>query len=355
MYRLFTKTHTQNRGTVNPSSHRTTLMRINRNINVVTKHIRETRHVVDNEHLLVKIIKSLAVNPLDDVYDYYRKVRSRYIDVARVHGISSSAVRGADSLNVFYGSGVREILFTVSENIDLLSLDKEWMNLEPIKVLRHASTGFSFEALDGKGFVSDVGVAVIQIDIVKLAMQFRQWYLMQTEKDVEYMESVRHFLWQYPLCNAIPSHCDIALLNRMNVLFDGGRGERFKNVWPVTVIDVTKDVDGYLLDRVVMVTRAPMLFDQIMENVLAISKPSMLEVLQLPVMSYTRPITWALVAARIPALHLLLKIDRETGSIRNTQELNILRRILRETKNDRSLPDFIRKEVDELILPFVKI
>lgn len=353
MYRLFTKTHTQNRGTTNPSSHRTTLMRINRNLDVVTDYMRKKKHVVDNEHLLVKLIKSLNASPLDDTFDYYRKVRGRYIDVARVHGISSSVVRGQDTTQVFFGGGVDEILYTVSEKVDLITLDKEWESLVPVKVIRHPSTSFSMEPLDGTGFRQTEGLAVIQIDIVKLALQFKYWYMKQKESGVEYMESIRHYVWQYAIANAFPSYLDMAVLNRMDVLFDGGRGEPYRRVWPVTVIDVSRDIDTYLLDRVVMVSRTPMLFDNILENILGVSETSMLEACRLPVVSHTRPITWVFVAARANVLGLLLRINKEAGGARNTQELNTIRRILRETRNDRSLPDFVRDEIAEKITPYV--
>lgn len=355
MYRLFEKGRQFNKGTVNPASHINTRNRLRHNLIKVLRYIRGAKESVSSNHLLVKLLIDLRLNPSLPLFDFYRQVTARSLMVAKAHGLTSSLHRGKTyHEGNFFGSDVKEIIFVANEPIDLLKAENEWTSYQSVKILRHPSDDISLAALNGKHYNVENGIAVIQIDIVKLALQFRFWYNKQVKDDVQWFETTRLFVPQYPLGNALISVLDYAVLNRFKTIYDGNKPEAFKNHWPIQLTDWSRDINTYLIDRMVFLTRKQMSFEDILTNISLVSSDTAFDVVQLPLVPHVRQVTWVLVSARVPIVKILVDINKDTSSARNTTELSDIRKTIRELRNDRDLPQEIRIEIQDQIESVIK-
>jgi hypothetical protein len=235
----------------------------------------------------------------------------------------------------FYGDNVQEVLLSASEDVDLLTIDETWKQLLPIKVLRHPFNSTALEPLDGRLNTEYPSWAVIQIDLPKLALQYREWYLAQKRANVAFVRSPMQFVFEFPLANALLSHLDVALLNRIMTLSSGHEAEAFYSSWPMYLTDYDRKVDNYLVDRIAHLTQRPMTYGTMMQQVKLVALENMQGLSEIPEVAITRQNAWAMTLWTLPIIEFIVQIDFEAGSSRNTQEASILRKRYRELKRDK--------------------
>jgi hypothetical protein len=335
-----------------------TKRRLRKNLIEVIKHNRKNRYAVRSNHLLVKLLKSMNLDPELPLFEYYRLAQNRYERVSRSEKLTSNLYRGdVRDESTFYGDGTNEILMSVSEDVDILKLEKNWTSLTPVRVLSHPYTDLSLTAMDGRKDGVFNGLAVIQIDLVKLALQYRQWYQDQLESGSYVLRTPMQFMFEYPLTNALISHHDVAIQNRLVSLFKGEEVGKFKNDWPMYLKDNSQEVDDYLMDRIVHLHRRPMMYVDIMQEVPLVFYEDLLLLSRLPDVPATRQNSWALNLARVPIIRFLVQLDYEIGSQRNFQDMSRIRKTLITLERDRdmmvALPagmtmdvmDYLKKEI----------
>lgn len=358
MHTLFTKQAGMNRGVSVPAKFTMTKRRLRKNLIEVIKHNRKNRYAVRSNHLLVKLLKSMNLDPELPLFEYYRLAQNRYERVSRSERLTSSIYRGdVRDESTFYGDGTNEVLMVVSEDVDVLNLEKKWTSLTPIRVLSHPYTDLSLTAMDGRKKGVFNGMAVIQIDLVKLAMQYRQWYHDQLDSGSYVLRTPMQFMFEYPLTNALISHHDVAIQNRMVALFRGEETGKFENDWPMYMKDNSAEVDDYLLERLRHLHRRPMMYNDILQQIPLVFYEDWMALIELPNVPATRQNTWALNLARVPTVRFLVQLDYEIGSQRNFQDMSRIRKTLIELERDRdmmvALPagmtmdvmDYLKKEI----------
>lgn len=268
MYTLFTDRSTGSARVTVPPAYEYVRRQLRKNLVAVLRHQRGAAYAVRSNHLLVKILTSLGADPNLPLFEYHRVVNSRLERVARAHGLTTAGQRGSvTDDDLFYGKNVFEALISVSEDFDLLEVDKHWKSLQPVKVLRHPFNSLTVEALDGSQATEAPDWAVVQVDVVMLAVQYRQWYLAQKRADEPFIRSPMQFVYEFPLANALVSQLEVAIFNRLKAHLQNRPLEPFYSSWPFYLTDLHAKADKYLLDRIAHLQRRPMTFDEILQQV----------------------------------------------------------------------------------------
>tara|TARA_B100000700_G_scaffold91328_2_gene102993 strand:- start:2660 stop:3745 length:1086 start_codon:yes stop_codon:yes gene_type:complete len=337
MYSILNKEPELERGVRQPASFLVVKRKLQKNILKFLKHFRSNRYAVKSNHLLVNIIHDMNVSADMSLFEYYQKVKGRVERVAKAHGIASALYKGKKrDKNTFYGDNVTEVIVLMDNNVSPLNAEREWQAYEPVRILRHGKNDLSLNTLNGED-VDFNGVAIIGLDIVALMLQYREWVRAQSDANVEFMGTPMQFVMQYPIANAILSHHDVAIINRLSKLYFGEPVDEMDNKQPFFLSDQTGNVDEYLLNRTTVLVSRSMKFESQLQQIELPRYTSVQPAIAFPDMAITRQNSWALVVARIPIISLLLAVDFESGGVRNRQEKSIIRKEIRKFLSDNAM------------------
>lgn len=307
------------------------------NIGRVMRYTRTEVHAVPSQHILVRMLNDLNVDTTLDLFEYHRLVSLRADRIARSHGLTMHAHRGQVSASRFYGQGVSELLLYVDEDVDLLTVEKDWKKLTPLKVHGHPFNGCDLRPLDGKAYTGN-GLAVLSIDILVLAIQYKCWLDVQRKAGVDFLGTPQQFVYAYPLANALVSHHEWAIVNRLSAIYLGTSLQRgFNNPWPFYLRNMTTELDNYLFNRISFFRTRSMRFEAMLKNVHLPVTRSLWELVSFPDMPLSRQNEWAWVMSRLPVLMFLIRIDYDSGSAANMKELSNVRKRMRQLRMDRTL------------------
>lgn len=336
MYTLFNDPSDPAQGVQQPSSFALVRKRLRKNLIDAIRYARNSTYAVPSNHILVSILNDLNANPNVNLIEYYDIVTKRAQGVAKANKISSALQRGSirpDGL--FYGDNTTEIHVLMDTPINIFQLEDAWKRMQPLRVLRHPRTSLSINALDGSESFEEDGIAVIAIDIKLLAMQYYMWYKEQKEENPEFFQTTRQFVYQYPLTNMLISHHDVAISNRMAAIFKGNGVSPFENIWPFYMTDHSANVDKYLFDRIETMMSKARVFDEWLHYPNMVTAKTMYDVVRLPQTLVTRQNAWAFNIARVPYLNLLLEMENECGTFRNSNIRSTLRKKVRQLRYDK--------------------
>lgn len=338
MHTLFNTPPSSQRGVAMVASYANLQRRLRSNVYTVINHCRESFYAVRSNHLLVTLLQTLGVPPTLPVFEYHDRVVTRAPEAAKALGIGSALWRTDTVANGhFYGRGTEEVLIAVEERFSLFNVESTWRDLVPVKVLRHERTSLSINQLDGRESDAEYGLAVIQIDVVKLAHQYRCWYQEQLRAEVDFLQTPMQFVSQYPLPAMLMSHLDLAMFNRCYALSQGRPTEGFSSSWPFYLNDYSNQVDAYLRERLDTLKRSALDYSTLMSQLELVFAPTLREMVVLPRVAQTRQITWALALARLPVIKLLVWLDHHGGGNRNRNDNSTIRKGVREMHNDGDL------------------
>lgn len=350
MHTLFDSIPTTSRGTVSVPEFLYVKGGMSRDLAEVMQYYHERVKAVTNNHLLVRLIRSMNVSMKRDYMSFLDAVEDRALDLSRTLGLTSPVNSGeVHTPGVFYGEGVDEIIVSVSEDFDPHDYASRWRELQPIKVLRHPFTDITHPVLKGEYDYKEEGIAVIAIDIPKLMFQYRCWWDEEKGIDGEAERTTNQFIAMYPIPNMMPTHLDVAIFNRMHAMLLGEPVADFEKVHPFYVTDYTKKLDSIIEKTLALLVRKRLTFDDIMLSVRLVSSHNLFEAAILPKVAKTRQVKWALVMARLPLIKFLLKLNEEADNYSNKFYLTRIKVSLKEIRSDRTLTRVLpRKMMDEI-------
>ena len=90
------------------------------------------KFILPNDHILVKLIKSVNVSFKRDLYDYVETIRDTTPDLEAMLKLTSPLNFYLPNYKSnFYNSKCTEVLISVREDFDIADALKNWKNLEP--------------------------------------------------------------------------------------------------------------------------------------------------------------------------------------------------------------------------------
>jgi hypothetical protein len=307
------------------------------NVAQVISYYRANPQAVVSDHLLVKIIQSMDL-PFSVGYDrYYALADASALDLAMVLKLTSSLYKGQVWDGVFYGPGSQEILIAHTGEFDYNKVQKEWMNVSPVRVLRHAKSDLYLNLPDGKRNTDESGVAVIAINIPLLMCQyywFRQAYFLPNYNEPDTRTDMM-FVHMYVLPNMLFSHLDYALFNRIQKLSRHEQLGQSLRRHPFMQINYDSKVDQCYKAVLENLHRQEKNFTGILQNVPAVIRPEMEQVMHVPDMAPTRQVMWALALSRFPALDFVLSQAKRSPQTKNQSEVDLINRTFLFWKNAR--------------------
>lgn len=313
MFELFMERLKSNQGSVLPPALPSIKQEFKKSINRVMNYFRDGDFFVNNDHLLVKLLKTLPHPQGDDVRRWYYQAQDLSEGISGLHGIINAQNGRADiSQNLFMG-GIGEILVEVSRPITMNLRLEDWMNTDAIICLYHPYTDMRPRPLDGKEFQRPImgDYAVIGIDIALLYVQYHLWRREIAPK--LYKEgkqpSIHKWVYQYPLVTAMKSYLDMAMFNRFLCYYKGltptSSSERAKI--PASYVDFTDKIDECLKIQIETLKNKKLSYPQILSNIPLLLKDNAFEFFKLEPAYLTRQLRWCYLAARIEVVEFLLR------------------------------------------------
>lgn len=325
---------------------------LNRELNKVIQFYRKNIVRVPNQHPLVRFILSLPISMKRDIFGIADRGEALMFNQASLLNFTNSLSYGrVYSPGFIYGKNTHEIIITHNESFDVQDAYDNWEDLQPIRILRHPFTDLSMGLLDGKYKSYEKGIAVILLNVPMLCVMLKGWYDTYRSDDVDRnmlglpTMSVHQFVHTYPLLNALKSHIDIALFNRLSNTYLVDEVADFKNPHPFQLNDYSEKVDDYIRKQLQLLKNYPFLFDQLLVSLPSIFNDNLREVIQIPAMAPTRQVKWALLVARIPIIKFLLQYNSLEEVKRNEQYIRKVAIALKNAKSDKTLDRNLPRDV----------
>jgi hypothetical protein len=325
-----------------------------RDINKLVKYRQLNQKGVRSDHLLVKTLQSLNI-PYNGNLDIYRgQIESRANSIGGNLGYSSNLQRGKVFFGKqanFYGNKTVELVIASTDDFDLTDAEIEWPSWRPVRVLAHPRSDINIEVIDGTNHFSESGMVVVEVNIPMLACQYQLWKLSQVESTVK--QTVTQFVTGYPLTNAIYSHLDISIFNRISrTLFKEPYGTA-KDAVPFFTTDSTSFLDKYIKDIVGRFTKASLTWEDALRNIPSLIDEDMLNVHRLPKMPMTSQVIWAMVGARMNVVSFLVKLRDVGGHYTSINDVIMLRRSLVDIESGKLLSNGVPKPIAEYYEQFI--
>ncbi len=320
MFNLFSKQNATTTGiTIDPG-----FLYINRvykeKLNTIMDYYHNRNFAVKNNHLLVKIIKTLNVVLDLSIYDYISNVTNKAPYLANTFRLTSPKNKGDIFDGIFYGSNSKEILLYVEEEYDLDEVERNWKTLEPIKVILHHNTDLSLALPKVNYEYKEATLSVFSVDIVLLALQYRGWWLDQKGNDI--YKTVQQFVHAYVLPNMLPSQLKITGFNILCNLFNNVPNDSVRFKLPISTRDYTSKVNILYSKVLTNISRRKIRYVDALSSIPALPEGDMLTALRLPSSVYTYQNTWAYTLARLSVFANLLLICGVTSFGYNRQLIN---------------------------------
>jgi len=319
--------------------------RLRREFIRVYHHNRENDYAVESNHFLVRLLDILSVDTDLPIFEYDRKVRDRLDRLTRAFDISTPTRAGkVTDQRLIYPEDYEQIPVYFEQSIDLLEIEKYYHRLQPVYIFRHSRNDLSWVDLASDEDRVQSGICVIGIDPRALAIQYKLWLDEYKRADYTHLPTKRQFVHTLPLTNALISHFDKAMFNRMYALFQGTRVFESQNPWPTFVRDYTKRVDDYLFDRIRYILDRPMGFDRMLESIGFVFHDDLYKLSRISKIALTRQNRWCYLIGLLPTIRFLLHFEYESSGTRNHRLNNDIRRSLREIEQDGSLLTYLPSE-----------
>lgn len=341
MFTLFSSTSSIHKGIIRPPYWEYVRQGMQKNLAHTIHYYRNNVTSVESQHFLVRLLESLTVPISLSLERYYLNVANQSSNLAMALRMTSSAYLGKIFDGVFYGNGVSEVLISVNDDYAISQYDLEeyhqnWQNICAIKVLRHPIGDYNLNLPDGTENQLENEIAVISIDIPKLAIQYRAFQLheIDTMGASGSMRTIGMFIRMFILPNMLMSHLDQAVCNRMIGMVLGKPLNIQKNRHSFYLPDYDKKITDGQIYQINLFERIKHDMHATLQNIPVIIKESMEEAMLLPDVAETRQVTWALTLARLDTLRFLFKVVGDDAGQRDQGQVNTIRQLLRQYRLD---------------------
>lgn len=190
----------------------------------LTDYYRSRNYFIRNDHLLVRLINTVATPLAYELDRYYDITQARSLFVANAFKMTSSINYGGWFKGVFYKDCPELIIAYDGDSDDPNELALNWREIDAVRVLEHPLTNLGLLLPTGDNEMTEHGLAVISIDIPKLMVQYREFMKLQYlnyQADQTAMQTTQQFVGKYVLPNMVKSQTDLVLLNRIQALYYG--------------------------------------------------------------------------------------------------------------------------------------
>lgn len=284
---------------------------LTRNLVQVVNYHQTRNFAVRSNHLLPRILNSFRVSLDSTVERYYEMIDAVAPYMSMTMKLSNSIYQGQLWDGVFYGAGTHEIIVGHNEPFELYECVKDWKNAVPVKILDHCKTDLEMHIPNGVSYSNETGYAVIAVNLTMLAVMWRCFLIEQRKQMDKGLSPLTtpQFVHTYVLPNALASHLDIALVNRMVALAAKTPLGKPVRKHPMALGDYTTPTDRVLKETALHLKQANLSLHDMLCNIPAVTSVNAAEALQLPGLAPTRQYAWVEVVARVKVIADMLALS----------------------------------------------
>lgn len=283
-------------------------------MNKLARHYRFTSQWSRNTNVLNRILEALDISPHKDKNYVAQMAREDFSQMVAQHGMYSSIVTTRNPpVSQFYNQQCLELVVYDDSYFDANAAKANWGDLEPVKILEHPFDDIHLSLPDDnyRSLNNQQGLAIISINVAMLVVQFHYWVEAQTGLTNDVGGQTAQFITRYPIFNAMKSHLDIAIRNRLFRLYNNEQVSNFLKVHPVAIRDYSQLLDNSLRNLCKVLRESSMTYDEILTHIPAVSYENQRQVMMLPKIAPTRSVKWVLDMTRIRTIHNLLRYEND--------------------------------------------
>jgi hypothetical protein len=297
---------------------------------------------------------TLETNMELDNYEYLDKIDDRVNYISKYFRLTSPIEKGKLHNNVFYGENSKEIIISGESDWEVSDVIENWKDYAAVTVLRCPVDDLNLLLPKNQyDFYSDE-LSVFFIDIRLLALQYKLWSNKNT--DMESGDQPGKFIGQIVLPNMVLSQTDYVLINRLRNLFLGLDNDTAPAKHPFPVVDYSNRLDRVLYTSLKRIKDKRMRYEEMLENIPAISDTDMEIALKIPRLPNTKQIRWAVFLSRLDIMDLLIDIGGEDALKINRHLINSLQINIKMLKRDNIFEGMLTDKLyDNLELKLLKL
>lgn len=291
------------------------------NIATTIDYYRKHVFVVKSDHLLVRLLNSVPTPPTQSPYNYIDDIALNAVSMTSMLGWTGPYNVGRVFKGLFFGAGSTELLISVNESFNPNHDEAQWWNVQAIKVLRSPKSDLALMLANGQTYSTQTGLSIFQIDIPRLALQYRSYKKWCSAND--YAGTTTQFVARFVIPNILYSQLDNAIIKRLMRLHYGQNDYTdvsFK-YHPFNLANHTAHVDRGISKMLGNIRLAKADFDAMLECMDLITLTNAGEFLKIPEVSLTRQINWALQLARIDEVLFLIDLGQVKSSAANRHDI----------------------------------
>jgi hypothetical protein len=309
----------------------------------IKEYYRSRIFTVRSSHLLCRILTQAMAGIENDIYTFSDIVSARVENINRVFNLTSATTYGRMHDSVFYKGP--ETIISTNGPVDLDTIEDNWKEAEPVKVVYHTTSNLGLLLPLGKADSSEYGLSVIDINIELLCLQYRCFLLEQNRKITDVSDSVvmspEYFVHMYVLPNMLGRQLDLTIFNRfINIMHGDNNGKAFYK-HPFNIVNYGSKLDSVLNELLDFLTNRPCDYKSVLKSFPSVCSDNLLQTLKLPDVSLTRQVWWGLLLSRLKICKTLLELGGDPGVRRNTSLLNALIIDLKYMKTSRVLESML--------------
>lgn len=334
MYSLFSSPQRSYQGTISDYPLNNAFRRLREDTERVVSYHHHGTFFTDSDHLLVKLINTIAPPLSYEDYRYVEASDSRSLFVSNTLQLTSSINYGKWHTGVFY-PGCLELIIAYQEEHDLEAATLNWQTLCPVQLLESPVSNLKLLVPNGKRNNLETGLVVVGIDLTLLMIQYRAFCLnerVKLENDRDDLLNTKHFVGKYVLPNMLYRQTDLAIFNRLSNLISGAPMGEGLQKHPFYITDYQSQIDKQLTIFQERLENSDRTFENYLEQIpWCFGKQS----LAMPDMAETRQVWWSLFLARKREMQWLLETGSEKGQRRNSYQIGQLKIAIKEFRSDK--------------------
>lgn len=334
MYQLFTEQERIYTGLLGDADLINIKKRTKIDLSAVVDYYRYGTFFTRTDHLLVKLINTVATPLSYDIDRYHEVTSARGLYSANALQLTSSINRGKWHHGVFYHGCDEIILASQSEMLTDEELS-DWKNIQAVKVLECPVSNLMYLPPTGAKHQEETGLVTISVDISALMLQYYQFmqaeYRRKAEESGYSLLSVQHFVGKYVLPNMLHSQTERALFNRCYNLQMGLPMGKALRRHPFMVTNQEDRVDKKLAYYLEKIENAKRPFESYLAQIPTFFGENSW---QMPDIAETRQVWWALFITRLRDIEFLLDTAGKDGMQSNRQWLAKLKIDIKRFNSD---------------------
>lgn len=330
MQTLFNKSPNSSRGVVIPPLWSQARSGLNRNLQQAVSYYQSRQIATRSNHLLARLLNNLRLNLDAPLERYYEIIDSTASSVSMGLRMTNEVHRGVVHDGVFYGSGMREIIIGHTEPFDIYECERDWKNAAPVRILDHPKTDLDIHIPNGVSYSKESGYAVIAVNVPQLALMWR-CFLKEQRALIARGQSPKTtpmFIHGYVLANALPSHLDIALVNRLIAHVAKNPIEKPSRRNPFTLSDYSTQTDNVLTKVAEHLQKAQLSFHDMLCNIPSVTAYNAAEAMQLPAVAPTRQYAWSEIVSRIKVIAAMAALSPSNLTAYDKFDLTYMTRLI---------------------------